>query len=117
MPTTEQIDRLIEEVRGYEKLNYGLKFGEDFPLVARALKESHHFEAYTTLLAMMNAVTGMKVKALANKYAPGDPKGDEEVLNMMKDANIGTLMEVFYIGYKLGKQEQEVTALENLTKS
>lgn len=103
---TETIENIFKDMKEYGKGNFGVRCGEDFPTIAKALVETEAFKSLSSAgiaMVMLTAIMG-------DKKASGEKRTDE-ILEMAPLKN--PLAEAFYAGYKLGKAQTEVQSLNN----
>ena len=117
MITKECIESTWKEIHEYEQTHFGLKFGDDFPLISSILVQSKDF---LSLGAITNLLAALDMSSMAQRMKQSTT--DSERVNVTNDlmdkpGHIhNTLAEMFYLGYRLGKQTKENEILENLNK-
>lgn len=112
MITPEQLEHTFKEVREYEKINFGIRFGEDFPTIAGLLSKSKSFRDMHIAAAALGLMHALVVSSEKKSNPTADPTEILEKGSPFKEI----MAEMFYAGYKLGRQVAEVDALENLNK-
>lgn len=107
--TPDQIDNIFSSMQEYQKANFGLKNGKDFPLIAKALLESEKLRGtleVASLMGMLSVLIMPKEKSSMSK---------EEAQKLLSESPLrDVLADVFFAGYKLGHASLEVGQLEAL---
>ena len=115
--TVERLDEVIREVGNFEQTHLGVKYGADFPAIAAILMASEQFTGMAMALGMMALLGNFDIQQIRRKYSALEhPQAIEEVKEVVKRPQLNALAEMFYIGYRLGKQETEIAALNNLAE-
>lgn len=113
--TTESLETTWKQIREFEREHFGLKFGEDFPLIAKVLQSSEHF---MSLGAVTSLMAGMEMHSVAKEIQAFPGEGENKAKDWMTKASHvhGTLAEMFYLGYEMGRRSGEIQQLEDLAK-
>lgn len=110
--TPNQIDSIFTMMQEYEKANFGLKNGSEFPAVAQALLASEKFKHQLQVAAMLGMLS-----VLTMPKEEGAMKTKEAQDKMLSDSPLrGILADVFYAGFQLGRASAEVGQLEALAQ-
>jgi hypothetical protein len=101
--TIEQVNEVLSSIRKYEEPSFGVKYGPDFPDIAKVLMASHDFSALCKTQFIMFALA-----LFGNKNA-------EEVNKELDSISSRQGMLVaFYAGFQLGKRESQISELEKM---
>jgi len=97
-----QIDSIFSAIEEYEKKNLGIKYGDEFPEIARALIDSTKFKDIVKGVSIIGLLTALTIT-----------KG--EAKDFIEDSPMRVpLAGLFYAGYKLGLETAEIKSLEKL---
>lgn len=112
MFTEETLEEVWKQVRNYSNDHMGIKYGDDFPVVATILSKNKYF---ITMGGLMQVLSLMHL-AGREKEAQTNPEGlADEVLTKPSFLH-EHFAQMFYLGYKLGKADAEKEILERMTK-
>jgi hypothetical protein len=104
-----QVDEILDKMHQYSKTNFGIKNGEDFPLIVKALINSEKFKAILQATGMIS-LFGMILM-------PKDISSQsfEDKLKFIEELPIrDSLVDIFYAGYKLGLAVAEINKLNEI---
>lgn len=111
MLTANLIDERIKFARDYEKSNLGIKNGPDFADLAKILMESKEFDGLSLTCSLLTMLP-----MIARKPENPTERDKEEFAKEMSSGSKEPLALMFYIGYRLGKSENESEQLEKIGK-
>lgn len=115
MFTSELLEQSWSEMSQYERDHFGLKFGDDFGLIAQALRANERFMHIGGIALMLSALELSGLKSEMEKAADKDSCAKRIIEQPNNLHNI--MAEVFYLGYRIGKKEGETLNLEKLANS
>jgi hypothetical protein len=96
--TKDDVERIGQEIAEFEKLLPGVKYGEDFSVLALTLLGTKQFDSLT-LTATMMGLLGV----ITLKHKEGE-KDDEFMNEVKKNSPLREiLLQAVYLGYRLGK--------------
>jgi len=99
--TKDDVERIGKEISEFEKLLPGVKYGEDFSVLAMTLLGTKQFDSLTQTATMMGLLGALTMKP------PKEGEGNEKekfMDKLTKDSPMReTLLHAIYFGYRLGK--------------
>jgi hypothetical protein len=104
-----QVDEILDKMYQYSKTNFGIKNGEDFPLIVKALINSEKFKGIIQAIGIVSLLgTILMPKDLGSQSIDEKMKFVEEL--PIRDS----LVDMFYAGYKLGLAVAEINKLNEM---
>lgn len=110
--TADAVQEAQDAMTQYAKENPGISNGEDFPEFAKLLNQHKVFLSLNSAATAMGMLTMMMLP----KPAPEDllnPKARLETL-MAESPMRPMILDILYLGYKLGKRDAEIESLNNM---
>lgn len=112
MFSQETLEKVWSEVTDYEKVNFGLKYGPDYPQIASILAKSKTFMINGGLVLL--AAT-LEASSRAEKVKKDPQSAASEVFEKAGPTH-EALAQMFYVGYKLGREEAERAYLSKMVE-
>ena len=110
MVTADKIDEMKEEMVDFGKRNFGIKNGADFSFIASSLLKAKAFKESCTIASML----GMLAPLMVKRQPDGKPS-EKDIAALLEDSPVRDIIaDVFYLGYRLGREDAEVASLEKL---
>lgn len=113
----ELLEKIGKEIHDYERMHFGVRFGSDFPQIAEALIATEHFAMTEFLIVTIGLISATDtLKQLEQRADKTNP------VSAIRDSMRGTpvenlLLEIFYWGYRAGRNGSEVAELERMHRS
>jgi hypothetical protein len=109
------IDEIFTAMKEYEKANFGLKGGAEFPQVAQALINSTKFRELVSSASLMGMISTMMLPR--DKEGRDKLIGDKEGMDkMLQDTPLRDILAEVFAGFKVGRVSAEVAQLEKLAR-
>jgi hypothetical protein len=119
MITAEDVKLLSEQLGKYEETSFGVKYGEDFPVIARIVGESGIVDNATVVLMLSGMLLPLSLPdELRKRASAGDPQASKEIADRFKNDPLtkSEVLRLVYLGYRLGRKDAETEQLEKLVK-
>ena len=111
------VDQMFEEFKEYEKKNFGVTMGPDFPEIAQALVTSDFGKSQLAATLIMVTLT---LPSIARKAKTAVDEGrDNDAVGLFEGSDNPfrtAAATIFYTGYRLGRKAAEVDLLEKEVK-